>query len=103
MTDVAEKPSKTRSLADFSSSLPTSGIPPEVVHGGKRALVDCLDATLAGSLEPATATLRDVVGLVATDSVPTIVGSGQRTTAPFASLANRYASHVFLFDDGFNP
>jgi len=103
MTDVAEKPSKTRSLADFSSSLTTSGIPPEVVHGGKRALVDWLAATLAGSLEPATAKLRDVVGLVASDSVATIVGSGQRTSAPFAALANVYASHALDFDDVFNP
>jgi 2-methylcitrate dehydratase PrpD len=103
MTDVVEKPSKTRSLADFASALSTPDLPRDVVHSAKRALVDWLAATLAGSTEPASAKLRDVVASVASEPVATIVGSGQRTSGPFAALANGYASHALDFDDVFNP
>jgi 2-methylcitrate dehydratase PrpD len=103
MTDVAEKPSKTRSLADFVSSLCTPDMPVDVVHSAKRALVDWLAAVLAGSSEPASAKLREVIAAVGSDSVATIVGSAQRANAPFAALANGYAAHALDFDDVFNP
>jgi 2-methylcitrate dehydratase PrpD len=103
MTEVTEKLSKTRSLADFVATLSTPNLPPEVVHSAKRALVDWLAATLAGSVESASAKLRDVVSSVASEPVASIVGSGQRTSGPFAALVNGYASHATDFDDVFNP
>jgi 2-methylcitrate dehydratase PrpD len=103
MTDLQEEPTKTRSLADFASTVTLSGLPPEVVHSAKRALVDWLAAVLAGSVEPASAKLRDVIAAVASEPVATIIGSGQRTSGPFAALANGYSSHALDFDDVFNP
>lgn len=103
MTQAHQKPTRTRSLADFASSVDLSGLPPEVVHRAKRALVDWFAATLAGSLEPASARLREVIASVSSEPVATIVGSAQRTSAPFAALANGYASHSLDFDDVFNP
>jgi 2-methylcitrate dehydratase PrpD len=103
MTELSENPSKTRSLADFVASLTVSTLPSEVVHSAKRALVDWLAATLAGSTESASARLRDVIGSVGSEPVATIIGSGQRTSGPFAALANGYASHATDFDDVFNP
>ena len=102
MTDLQE-PTRTRSLADFASALELSALPPEVVHGAKRGLVDWFAATLAGSVEPASAKLREVIASFAPESGATIVGSPQRTSAPFAALANGYASHSLDFDDVFNP
>ncbi|CAN5740263.1 MmgE/PrpD family protein [soil metagenome] len=103
MTEVTEKPSKTRSLADFVAELAMQGLPTEVVHAAKRSLVDWLAATLAGSVESASAKLREVVSSIASESVATIVGSSQRTSGPFAALVNGYASHATDFDDVFNP
>jgi 2-methylcitrate dehydratase PrpD len=103
MTDLQEGPTKTRSLADFASSLTLSALPPDVVHGAKRALVDWLAAVLAGSVEPASGKLREVIAAVASEPVATIIGSSQRTSGPFAALANGYSSHALDFDDVFNP
>ncbi|MGH3642792.1 MAG: MmgE/PrpD family protein [Mycobacterium sp.] len=103
MTDLQDEPTKTRSLADFVSSVTLAGLPPDVVHGAKRALVDWLAAVLAGSVEPASAKLRDVIAAVASEPVATIIGSGQSTSGPFAALANGYSSHAMDFDDVFNP
>lgn len=96
-------PSRTRSLADFASSVNTADAPAEVVHRAKRALVDWLAATLAGAVEPASAKLRDVIASVSGEPVATIIGSSQRASAPFAALANGYATHATDFDDVFNP
>lgn len=107
MTHACEKSagtaSKTRSLADFASSLTVAGLPAEVVQRAKRSLVDWLAAVLAGSTEPASGKLRDVIASVSSESVATIVGSSQRASVPFAALANGYASHALDFDDVFNP
>jgi 2-methylcitrate dehydratase PrpD len=103
MTDLQEKPTKTRSLADFASSVTPLGMPPEVLHGAKRALVDWLAAVLAGSVDSASVKLRDVIAAVSSDRVATIIGSGRCTSGPFAALANGYSSHALDFDDVFNP
>ncbi|MCW2556296.1 MAG: hypothetical protein JWP55_260 [Mycobacterium sp.] len=103
MTDLHENPSKTRSLADFAASLTVPGPPPDVVHRAKRSVVDWLAAVLAGSTEPASAKLRDVIASVSPETVATIVGSSQRTSGPFAALANGYAAHSLDFDDVYNP
>ena len=103
MTELQEGPTKTRTLADFASAVELAELPPPVVHGAKRALVDWLAAVLAGSVEPAAAKLRNVIAAVASEPVATIIGSGQCTSAPFAALANGYASHALDFDDVFNP
>jgi len=103
MTELREEPTKTRSLADFASTVSLSGSPSEVRHAAKRALVDWLAAVLAGSVEPASVKLRDVIGAVAPEPVATIIGSSQRTSGPFAALANGYSSHTMDFDDVFNP
>ena len=103
MTQATEKPTKTRLLADFASSVTTASVPPSVVHGAKRALVDWFAAVLAGSAEPASVKLRDVIASVCSEPVATIVGSAQRTSGPYAALANGYASHALDFDDVFNP
>jgi 2-methylcitrate dehydratase PrpD len=103
MTDPHLEPSKTRSLADFAASITAAELPADMVHTAKRALVDWLAAALAGAQDPASAKLRDVIGSVAREPVATIVGTQQRTSAPFAALANGYASHAMDFDDVFNP
>lgn len=103
MTAANPEPTKTRMLSDFASALTTAELPRTVVHSAKRALVDWLAAALAGSADPASHKLRDAVAAVGSEPVASIIGSNQRTVAPFAALANGYASHALDFDDVFNP
>ena len=103
MTDTVSRITETRVLADFASSLTLHSVPPEVGHRAKRALVDWFAATLAGSTDPASAKLRAAVAAAGGDVTATIVGSAQRTGAPYAALVNGYSSHAVDFDDVFNP
>ncbi|HEX3786300.1 MAG TPA: MmgE/PrpD family protein [Pseudonocardiaceae bacterium] len=93
----------TRQLADFGASITADALPEEVVHNGRRALVDWLAAALAGAREPATDKLNQVVTAVGPDSGATVVGRNTATSAPFAAFANAYASHLLDFDDIYNP
>lgn len=102
---TAEEPaaSKTRQLAGFGAGLTPDVLPDEVVHNAKRALIDWLAAALAGAREPAAAKLHRVIAAVAPDQGVTVLGEDGTTSAPFAALANAYASHLLDFDDVYNP
>ncbi|OPX13292.1 MmgE/PrpD family protein [Mycobacterium sp. AT1] len=103
MSDLHEAPTGTRALVDFASAVTLGSLPAEVAHAAKRGLVDWFAATLAGSVELASAKLRAVIASVAPEPIATIIGSSQRTSAPFAALANGYSSHALDFDDVYNP
>jgi 2-methylcitrate dehydratase PrpD len=93
----------TRQLADFGASVTEDMLPPQVVHNARRALVDWLAAVLAGAREPAADRLHGVISAVSPESGATIVGRDTAASAPFAALANAYASHLLDFDDIYNP
>lgn len=93
----------TVELAGFNVALSRSEIPDEVAHQAERALVDHLAVAFAGSAEPASAKLRSAAARLAASDQATIIGSGQRTSAPFAALLNGHSSHVLDFDDTYNP
>lgn len=99
---VAGEP-KTHELARFCSDLDITGIPEEVRHNARRALLDWLAAVLTGVSDPAAVKLRKMISEVAPEGAAQIAGSRQLTTAPFAALANGYTSHLNDFDDVFNP
>ncbi|MPZ83758.1 MAG: hypothetical protein GEV28_26540 [Actinophytocola sp.] len=93
----------TVALAEFAAGLELAAVPEAVRHEVRRSLVDWLAVTLGGSTEPASARLRGVARRVAPGTQATVVGSADRTTAPFAALLNGYATHVLDFDDTYNP
>jgi 2-methylcitrate dehydratase PrpD len=104
MSAVTEPaPTLTRQLAAFGAALAGPELPGDVVHNAQRSLIDWIAACLAGAGDPAAAKLRHVVAMVAPDQAASIIGTGQRTSAPFAALANGYASHLQDFDDVYNP
>lgn len=104
MTDVNEPaPTLTRQLAAFGAALAEPELPGDVAHNAERSLIDWIAACLAGVGDPAAAKLRRVVATVAPDQAVSIIGTRQRTSAPFAALANGYASHLQDFDDVYNP
>ncbi len=93
----------TEAIAEFIVALDLSAIPDGVLHEAKRSLVDHLAVTLAGAGEPASRRLRRVAQRLAPTTQATIVGSAERTSAPFAALLNGYSAHVLDFDDTYNP
>lgn len=95
--------SNSSRLAQFGAQLSPELLPAPVLHCAKRALIDWLAAVLAGSSEPAAAKVRQMISAVAPEQVASIVGTDQLTSAPFAAMANGYASHLQDFDDVFNP
>jgi 2-methylcitrate dehydratase PrpD len=103
VTDAQPTVPMTRQLADFASAITVDSLPAQVVHNARRALVDWLAAALAGAREPAADKLNRVIGAVGPETGATIVGRNATTSAPFAALANGYASHLLDFDDIYNP
>jgi 2-methylcitrate dehydratase PrpD len=95
----------TRQLAEFAAGLDVAGtgLPGDVEHEVRRSLMDWIAAVLAGAGDPAAVKLQQVIGAVAPDDVASVVGTSQRSSAPFAALANGYASHLQDFDDVYNP
>ena len=64
-----------------------------------RAIMDCLGVMLAGSTEPAARIVQSVAEVEGGTPLATIVGTGRRTGAVWASLANGTAAHALDFDD----
>lgn len=95
--------SRLRTLAEFVSAIDVAELPAEVVHHSRRALVDWAAAVLAGVDQPGARTLQEVVADVAGDGPCKVLGTSARSSAPFAALANGYASHLLDFDDVYNP
>lgn len=93
----------TVALAEFAAGLELDGIPEHVLHQAKRALIDHLAAALGGSAQPAAQLLRRVAQRLAPVTQATVIGSADRTSAPFAALLNGYSAHVLDYDDTYNP
>jgi 2-methylcitrate dehydratase PrpD len=73
-------------------------LPPQALIDARRAILDWLGSTLAGSLERPARLARSVVaGLGASDDA-TVFGA-PRASAAAASLANGVASHILELDD----
>lgn len=94
---------KTRQLGTFAASLAYAGLPSEVVHYGKRALVDWTAAAMAGADLPGARKVRKVVAALGQGGPANVIGTSLTASAPLAALANAYASHLLDYDDVFNP
>lgn len=90
-------------LSDFLVQCRSTALPESVVHHARRALVDHMGVTLAGSTDPVSATARRVVAAVDSSTAATVLGTPMRTSAPFAAFLNAYAAHVLDLDDVYNP
>jgi 2-methylcitrate dehydratase PrpD len=88
----------SRRLAEFLAAARYSDLPPAVVEDARRALLDWLGSTLAGSLEPPARMAQQFVASLGVSDQATVF-SGRRSSAPGAALANGVASHILEFDD----
>ncbi len=93
--------SLTAYVADFIVSTRASDIPPDVVHLGKRSILDGLGLALAGAASETGRIIRrylDSLG-IASDSGSTVIGGDSRLPARFAAFANGVSIHADDYDD----
>ncbi|MGY4654584.1 MmgE/PrpD family protein [Mycobacterium sp. URHB0021] len=93
----------TSVLATFVTEQECEQIPEPVMHAARRALVDHIGVTVAGSADDATRRARAAIAASGSGGSATVVGSRMRVAAPFAAFLNAFASHVLDLDDVYNP
>jgi len=88
----------SRQLADVYASTQFASLPATAIDDARRAVLDWLGSTLAGSLEPPARSTHAVVGKLGASDDATVFGS-ERSSAAGAALANGVACHILELDD----
>jgi 2-methylcitrate dehydratase PrpD len=93
--------SLTRYVAEFSAGTNWADIPAEVMHLGKKSILDVLGCALSGSVSPTVGLLRGFHASLRTpdDQGASVIGTGESMPARFAAVINGTAMHVDDFDD----
>ena len=89
----------TRLLAEHAVNLAQRDVPRDVIHEAKRALIDTLGVTLAGSREPLIDKLRRIYLTRGGAPEARLIGDGRRTDVMTAAFINCAAGHALDFDD----
>ncbi len=93
--------SLTAYVADFITRTRSSDIPADVMHLGKRSILDGLGLALAGAVAESGLLVRkhlQSLGCAATNGA-TVIGSSMKLPARFAAFANGVAIHADDYDD----
>ena len=88
----------SRQLADVYASTRFSSLPKTAVDDARRAVLDWLGSTLAGSLEPPARSTHAVVRKLGVSSDATVFSS-ERSSAAGAAFANGVSCHILELDD----
>src|SRR6187431_1297525 len=93
--------SLTAYVAEFITSTRTKDIPPDVMHLGKRSILDGIGLALAGSVAESGHIVRKHLKSLGCDAARgcTIIGSNMKMPARFAAFANGVAIHADDYDD----
>jgi 2-methylcitrate dehydratase len=83
-----EGPTLSRTLSRYSSNLTYEDLSPEVIRYGKHLLLDTIGVALGAYLSEPSRITRSVIGELGGRPEATIIGSGDRTSASLAALAN---------------
>ena len=86
-------------LAQFVVDFPTQDIPSDVMHLAKRCLMNYSGVALFATLDPAIDILLDLFRAEDCAPVATVIGSGFKTSALNAALANGFLGHLEDYDD----
>jgi len=90
----------TQELASWVAAMTFERVPSDVVHQARRALLDYLGATLAGSTTGVSTTVRKYLEQYEGGSLSTVVGSDRRLSPTAAAMANGTSAHGLEIDDG---
>jgi len=86
-------------LAQFVLDFPTESVPADILHLAKRCLMNYTGVALYASLDPAIEILLDFLRAEGCVAEATVIGSGFRTSAQNAALANGFLGHFEDYDD----
>ncbi len=89
----------TTAMAEFIVKSRWEECPEAAVEAARRAILDCLGVMLAGSADPPARIVQAVARAEGGAPLATVVGTGERTGAVWAALANGTAAHALDFDD----
>lgn len=87
-------------LTKHATSISLESLPSEVVHEGRRTLVDTVAVILGGMAEALSRTLAEQMALASVAPCSTILGSGHLADAMWAALVNGTAGVWHEFDPG---
>ena len=93
------EPSVIERLATYVGAESFGALPETVVGAARRAILDTLAVTLAGSQEGTAIRVRELIAHRGASTEATIVGTAQRGTVEDAALANGTAAHALDYDD----
>ena len=88
-------------VADYAVGMRGAALPAEVLHHGKRAVIDWFAAMLPGTQEAPAIRLRAAVAEEIGHGRAIVYGTASRAPARVAALLNGTASHITEFDDIF--
>jgi 2-methylcitrate dehydratase PrpD len=86
-------------LAAYVATESFEKLPEAVVRAARRAILDTLGVTLAGSVEPTAARVRAMIAHRHGPGEATVIGTPLSTSVADAALANGTASHALDYDD----
>src|SRR2546426_3728952 len=86
-------------LASYVATESFDKFPEATVRAARRAILDTLGVTLAGSVEPTAARVRAMIAHRRTADEATLIGTALRGAVEDAALANGTASHALDYDD----
>lgn len=95
-------PGATAQLAEWVHGMGRATLDDAVAHQARRLVLDCLAATVAGSVTDVAAAVRDLVAEMYPGDHAPVVGGGWASAAG-AALANGTAAHALDIDDGYTP
>ncbi len=93
----------TRQIAEFVTDPVHDRLPADVVHGVRRAILDSIGVSVAGTRHPASGKAIAMVTRVSGGGPCHIVGSPLTTDPLSAALANGVTAHVLDWDDTILP
>lgn len=93
----------TEKLAEFATLLEYSNLAEDVLIKSKMCVLDILGTALFGSTRIEGKIVAEFAMNMGTKEESTIIGSGWKTCAPHASLANGTMAHSFELDDTYLP
>lgn len=86
-------------LAQFALNYPTQDIPADVMHLAKRCVMNSCGVALFATLDPTIHILLDFLHSEGCAPQATVIGTGFRTSAQNAALANGFLGHFEDYDD----
>lgn len=100
---VIEASATTRRLAGFVVAVTQGDIPAQVLHQGKRCLINTVAVSLHATADPAFAAMLSVLRDEGGQPRASVLGTGERTTLQGAAMANGLLAHLDDYDDTFFP